>query len=56
MSKQSNRDLEEQAAEALEAARLMPPGPEKTVALKKAGLLRNAANPPPGGKTAVRPS
>jgi hypothetical protein len=32
------------AAEALEAARLMPPGQEKAEALKKAGMLRNAAD------------
>jgi hypothetical protein len=32
------------AIEALEAARLMPPGPEKSEALKKAGMLRNAAD------------
>ncbi len=30
------------AEEALEAARGMPPGPERTAALKKAGLLRHA--------------
>jgi hypothetical protein len=41
---QDARDLNEHATEALEAARLMPPGREKTEALKKAGLLRNAAN------------
>jgi hypothetical protein len=28
----------------LEAARLMPPGPERTEAMKKAGILRNAAD------------
>jgi hypothetical protein len=32
------------ATEALEMARLMPPGPEKTEALKKASVLRNAAD------------
>ena len=32
------------AIEALEAARLMPPGKEKSEALKKAGMLRNAAD------------
>jgi hypothetical protein len=39
-----NRDLDAEATDALEAARLMPPGPDKTDALKKAGLLRNAAD------------
>ena len=38
-----DRDLDAEAAEALEAARSMPHGPEKTEALKKAGLLRRAA-------------
>ena len=52
MPKQSNYDLEEQATEALEAARLMPPGREKAEALKKAGLLRNAASRPPINKPA----
>jgi hypothetical protein len=33
-----------EATEALERARLMPPGQEKTEALKKAGILRNAAD------------
>jgi hypothetical protein len=32
------------ATEALEAARLMPAGQEKNEALKKAGILRNAAD------------
>jgi hypothetical protein len=32
------------ASEALEIARSMPPGPEKAEALKKAGMLRNAAD------------
>ncbi len=38
------RDPDKNAAaeEALEAARSMPPGPERTAALKKAGLLRHA--------------
>lgn len=39
-----DRDLDAKADEALEAARSMPSGPEKTEALKKAGLLRNAAD------------
>jgi len=38
------RDLDVEADEALEVARLMPGGQEKADALKKAGLLRNAAD------------
>jgi hypothetical protein len=38
------RDLDAQAEEAFELARSMPGGPEKIEALKKAGLLRKAAN------------
>ena len=38
------RDLESEAEEALEAARSMPRGSEKVEALKKAGLLRKAAD------------
>jgi hypothetical protein len=37
-------DLEAEALAALEAARTMPPGPERTDAMKKAGILRNAAD------------
>lgn len=37
-------DLEEEAQIALEAARQMKPGPERTEALKRAGVLRNAAD------------
>jgi hypothetical protein len=37
-------DLEAEALTALEQARLMPPGPERTEAMKKAGILRNAAD------------
>jgi hypothetical protein len=37
-------DWDAKAAEALEIARAMPPGKEKSEALKKAGLLRNAAD------------
>jgi hypothetical protein len=37
-------DLDAKAIEALEKARAMPPGPEKAEALKKAGMLRNAAD------------
>ena len=39
-----DRDLDAEAVEALEAARSMPNGPEKIEALKKVGLLRNAAD------------
>ena len=38
------RDLDAEATDALEAARQIPAGPEKTEALKKAGRLRNAAD------------
>lgn len=38
-----DHDLIAKAEEALEAARSMPSGPEKAEALKKAGLLRVAA-------------
>jgi hypothetical protein len=37
-------DLEAEASAALEKARTMPPGPERTEAMKKAGVLRNAAD------------
>jgi hypothetical protein len=37
-------DLDAQAQAALDEARAMPSGPQKTEALKKAGLLRNAAD------------
>jgi hypothetical protein len=37
-------DREASADEALEAARKMPPGPERNIALKKVGQLRNEAN------------
>jgi hypothetical protein len=37
-------DLEAVALEALEKARALPHGPERTEALKKAGVLQNAAN------------
>ena len=36
-------DLDEQAQIALEAARRLKPGPERTEAMKRAGILRNAA-------------
>ena len=41
---QSDRDLDAEAEEALEAARYMACGSEKIEALKKAGLLRRAAD------------
>jgi hypothetical protein len=37
-------ELDAQAQIALDEARAMPPGPEKTEALRKAGKLRNAAD------------
>jgi hypothetical protein len=37
-------DLDAQAQTALDEARAMPPGPEKTEALRRAGMLRNAAD------------
>jgi len=37
-------DLETEALAALEAARAMPPGPDRTEAMKRAGILRNAAD------------
>ena len=37
-------DLDEQVQVALDEARAMPPGLEKTAALRKAELLRNAAD------------
>lgn len=40
----TRRDLDSEADEALEAARAMPSGPEKFEALKRAGLLRKAAD------------
>ena len=39
-----NIDLDIQAQIALNEARAMPAGPEKTEALRKAGMLRNAAD------------
>ena len=36
-------DLDEQAQVALEVARRLEPGPERTEAMKRAGILRNAA-------------
>jgi hypothetical protein len=37
-------DLETEALAALEEARTLPPGPERIAAMKKAGILRNAAD------------
>jgi len=37
-------DLETEALTALQEARAMPPGPERTEAMKRAGILRNAAD------------
>jgi hypothetical protein len=37
-------DLETEAATALEEARALPPGPDRTEAMKRAGILRNAAD------------
>jgi len=37
-------DLETEALAALEKARAMPQGPERTEAMKQAGILRNAAD------------
>jgi hypothetical protein len=37
-------DLEAEALAALETARTMPPGPERNEAMKKAGILQNAAD------------
>ena len=42
-STEEDRDWDADAAEALEAARMLPPGPEKIAALKQAGMLRNIA-------------
>jgi hypothetical protein len=44
--KRPDLDLEAEALAALDAARAMPHGPERTLALKKAGNLRNAADLP----------
>jgi hypothetical protein len=37
-------DLEVEALAALEKARAMPNGPERTEAMKRAGILRNAVD------------
>jgi hypothetical protein len=41
---QDERDLDAEASDALDAARAMPNGAAKIEALKKAGLLRKAAD------------
>jgi hypothetical protein len=38
------RDLDIEATAALDMARALPPGPERTEAMKRAGILRNAAD------------
>jgi hypothetical protein len=38
------RDLETEALAALETARSMAPGPERTEAMKRAGILQNAVD------------
>jgi len=38
------RDLETEAATALEEARAMPHGPERSEAMKRAGILQNAVD------------
>jgi hypothetical protein len=40
---EEGRDWDAEATEALQAARMLPPGPEKIAALKQAGMLRNIA-------------
>jgi hypothetical protein len=37
-------DLDAEALTALDEARVLPHGPERTEAMKKAGMLRNAAD------------
>jgi hypothetical protein len=44
----SRLDLEAEALAALEVARSLPAGAERTEAMKKAGVLRNAAGLPGG--------
>jgi hypothetical protein len=43
-ARRGDLDLDAEAFAALEEARAMPPGPERTKAMKKAGNLRNAAD------------
>jgi hypothetical protein len=49
-----DRDLDAEAQEALDAARSMPRGAKRTEALKKAGILRRAADAAFGIKFAKR--
>jgi hypothetical protein len=42
--RRSEVDLDAEALAVLEEARAMPHGPERTEAMKKAGILRNAAD------------
>jgi hypothetical protein len=42
--RRSKSELDAEALAALEEARAMPPGPERTEAMKRAGILRNAAD------------
>ena len=46
MAKEKTRalDLDAKAQAALDEARAMPQGPERTAAMKKAGILRKAAD------------
>jgi hypothetical protein len=41
---QPKLDLDAEALAALDEARALPHGPERTEAMKKAGILQNAAN------------
>jgi hypothetical protein len=41
---QPKLDLEAEALTALELARALPAGPDRTEAMKRAGILRNAAD------------
>ena len=43
-NKRPELDLDAEAQAALDEAREMPQGPARTAALKKAGMLRNAAD------------
>jgi hypothetical protein len=44
MNDRSKRDLDAEALAALDEARSMPHGSERTEAMRKAGILRNAAD------------
>jgi hypothetical protein len=43
-NKRPELDLDAEAQAALDEARTMPQGPERTAAMKKAGILRKAAD------------